>query len=171
MDLLLEIKDKEIPTDKSYQTREASRAVLFDKDNLVPLLFVANEQYHKIPGGGIDDDEDQKQALIREVLEETGSTVEITGEVGKIVEFRSKFNLLQTSYCYVGKVTSKGKPELTEDEISHGFQLVWLPLDEAIKTIANDKPTDYVGSFIQKRDLLFLQKARSLPLTEISHGI
>lgn len=162
MDLLLEIKDKEIPTDKSYETRGASRAVLFDNDNLVPLLFVANEHYHKIPGGGIDDGEDQKQALIREVLEETGSAIEITGEVGKIVEFRSGFNLLQTSYCYLGKVTSKGQLEFTEDEVSHGFQLVWLPLDEAINIIANDTPTDYEGSFIQKRDLRFLQKAKEL---------
>ncbi|MDP2683668.1 MAG: NUDIX domain-containing protein [bacterium] len=162
MELLLEIKDKEIPAEISYKTREASRAVLFDDHNLVPLLFVANEQYHKIPGGGIDDGEDQKQALIREVLEETGSAIEITDEVGKIVEFRSKFNLLQTSYCYLGKITTKGQPEFTEDEVSHGFQLVWLSLDEAIKTITNDKPTDYEGSFIQKRDLRFLQKAKEL---------
>jgi 8-oxo-dGTP pyrophosphatase MutT (NUDIX family) len=162
MELLLEIKDKEIPANKSHKTREASRAVLFDNDNLVPVLFVANEHYHKIPGGGIDDGEDQKQALIREVFEETGSTIEVTGEVGKIVEFRSEFNLLQTSYCYVGKVISKGQPEFTEDEVSHGFKLAWLPLDEAINAIANDKPTDYEGSFIQKRDLRFLQKAQEI---------
>lgn len=162
MELLQEIKDKEIPSEKSYETREASRAVLFDNDNLVPLLFVANEQYHKIPGGGIDGGEDKKQALIREVLEETGSTIEITGEVGKIVEYRSKFNLLQTSYCYLGKISTKGQPEFTESELSHGFSLLWLSLDEAIKIITNDKPTDYEGSFIQKRDLRFLQKAREL---------
>lgn len=162
MELLLEINDKEIPKNNSYQKREASRAVLFDNNNLVPLLFVANEQYHKIPGGGIDDGEDQKQALIREVLEETGSTIEVTGEVGRIVEFRSEFNLLQSSYCFLGKIITKGKPEFTEDEVSHGFQLVWLSLDEAINTITNDKPTDYEGAFIQKRDLRFLQKAKEL---------
>lgn len=162
MELLLELKDKELPADKSYGTRDASRAVLFDKDKLVPLLFVANEHYHKLPGGGIDGYEDQKQALIREVLEETGSTIEVTGEVGKIVEFRSKFNLLQTSFCYLGTITSKSKPEFTDSEISHGFRLVWLSLDDAIKTVTADKPMDYGGSFIQKRDLMFLEKAKEI---------
>lgn len=163
MELLLEIKDKEIPVEKSYKTRTAARAILFDKNNLVPLLFNSKHNYHKIPGGGIDDGENQKQALIREVLEEVGSTFEITGEVGKIIEYKSEMNELQTSYCYLGKVISKGLgTNYTEKEVNDGFQMVWLPFDEAISTIENNKPTNYEGSFIQKRDLRFLQKAQEI---------
>jgi len=163
MELLKEIKDKEFPKDMStLKIREAARAVLFDEKGLVPLLFVSKSNYHKLPGGGIEPGEDRIKALIREVKEEVGSEIEVTGEVGEIIEFRSKFNLKQTSYCYLGKIISKGKPDFTEDELKQGFKIVWLPLDEAISKVENDKPKNYGSSFIHKRDLVFLKKAKQI---------
>ncbi|MFH1398840.1 MAG: NUDIX domain-containing protein [Candidatus Woesearchaeota archaeon] len=90
MELLHEIKDTY--SQKGLFEREASRAVLFDK-GLVPLLFVSKFNYYKIPGGGIDPGEDRKKALIREVQEETGCKIKLTGEVGKIIECRAEHNL------------------------------------------------------------------------------
>ena len=158
MKLLREIKDKPFPKNKKVGFREASRAVLFDNNNLIPILFVSKENYHKLPGGGAEEGEDKIQAIIRESLEETGCEIEVTGEVGKIEEYRSEFNLLQISYCYLGRVTKKGKPHLEQEEINEGFKLVWLTLDEAIKTLENDKPQNYEGVFIQKRDVIFLKE-------------
>src|SRR3989339_1945165 len=163
MEILHEIKDKEWPKNEStLEIREASRAVLFDENGLIPLLFVSNYNYHKLPGGGIDDGEGKAQALIREVMEEVGSKIEVTNEVGKIIEYRSKWNLKQISYCYVGKIISKGVPTFTEEELSQNFKLVWLPLDEAISKVENDKPTNYEGSFIQQRDIVFLKKVQQM---------
>ncbi|MBI4896143.1 MAG: NUDIX domain-containing protein [Candidatus Aenigmarchaeota archaeon] len=142
--------------------REASRAVLFDEHNLVPLLYVSKFRFHMLPGGGIDMGEDKIQALIREVKEETGADINVMGEIGKIIEFRAKVNLKQISYCYLGKITSKGTQKFTEEELSEGFKLVWLSLDEAISTVEHDKPNDYEGPFIQKRDLTFLRKAQQI---------
>ena len=161
MELLKEIKDQEIEED-NLKIREASRAVLFDENNLIPMLFVSKYNYHKLPGGGIDEGEDQETALVREVLEEVGSEIKINSELGKIIEVRSKFNLKQTSYCYLGKITSKGKPNFTEKELSQSFKIVWLTLSEAISNVENDQPENYEGSFIQKRDLTFLKKAQEM---------
>jgi hypothetical protein len=44
---------------------------------------------------------------------------------------------------------------------------VWLSLNEAIKTIENDKPKNYEGVFIQKRDLVFLKKALEISKTPL----
>lgn len=140
--------------------RFASRAVLFDKDNLVPILFVSKFNYHKIPGGGIEEGEDKMQALIREIKEETGCDAEITGELGEITENRSRWNLLQTSYCYFGNVISKGEQSFTKKERHQGFKLLWMPLDEAIEKLKTDKPLNYEGKFIQDRDLTFLEEAK-----------
>jgi len=163
MQLLKEIKDKGFSGDESsLRVRDASRAVLFDENGLIPLLFVSERNYHKLPGGGIKDGEDKVKALVREVLEEVGSEIELTAEIGKIVEFRSKENLKQTSYCYMGKVISKGDPDFTKKELSQGFKLVWLSLDKAISKVKNDKPQNYDGSLIQKRDIVFLKKAKQI---------
>lgn len=163
MKILKEIKDKKFSINEStLKIREASRAVLFDENGLIPLLFVSKYNYHKLPGGGIDDGEDKMKALVREIFEEVGSEIKITGEVGKIIEFRSKFNLKQTSYCYIGKIISKGKPTFMKEELSQNFKLLWLPLDDAISKVENDKPENYSGFFIQQRDIIFLKKAKQI---------
>ena len=160
MKLLKTIKDKDLPN--GFKVREASRAILFDENNLVPLLFVSKYNYHKLPGGGIEAGEDKIQALIRETKEEVGSTMEVGEEIGKVIEYRSKFNLKQISYCYLGKVLLKGSQKLEKDEIEEGYELIWVPIDEAIQLIKSDETEDYEGKFIQERDLAFLKEAKKL---------
>lgn len=167
--LLKELRDEDYPNNKSnIKIREASRAVLIDNKGLTPILFVAKHHYHKLPGGEIDKGEDKKEALVREVLEELGSEIKIDVEIGKIIEYRSKANfnwecdLKQISYCYLGEIISKGVPQFIESEMIEEFELVWMPLEEAIKTMENDKPANFEGSFIRDRDLTFLKAAQKI---------
>jgi len=159
MRILQTIKDGEI--EKNFKERNAVRAVLFDSNRNIPLLFVSKYNYHKLPGGGIESGENKSEALIREVREEVGAQINIKEEIGKVVEIRSKFNLKQISYCYYGDVISVGRSHLEQSEIDEGFQLVWLRLDSAIKALQNDKPANYEGLFIQKRDLIVLKEVKS----------
>ncbi|MBT6143388.1 ADP-ribose pyrophosphatase, partial [bacterium] len=91
-----------------------------------------------------------------------GSEIEVNGEVGKIIEFRSKWDLKQISYCYYGKIISKGEPAFTEKELSQGFKIVWLSLKDAISAVESDKPENYEGAFIQKRDIEFLKTVEKM---------
>lgn len=162
MKILKEVKFEEINPHTNLKTRTAARAILFDECNLIPLLFVSKQNYHKLPGGGVENGESKEEALVREVLEEVGSEIKITSEIGQTIEYIGKYSLKQTSYCYFGKIVSKGKPKFTEKEIENGFKLVWMSLGEAISTMENEEPNDYRGRFIKERDLTFLREAKRL---------
>lgn len=145
--------------------REASRMIAIDESWLIPILFVSNYGYHKLPWWGIDEWENRIEALRREMIEETGCEVEVQGEVWKILEYRTwenswfSYDLKQISYCYYWKILSKSKSvDFTEKELADWFSLKWLSLTEALDTLEADKPTIIEGDFIKKRDLCFINK-------------
>lgn len=143
--------------------RKAARAVVFDNENRIAILKVANHNYHKLPGGGVEEGEDLDEALKRESIEEIGCKISVVGEVGKIIEYRDEWDLKQESYCYLAKVIGeKGQPDFTEEEILGGFSILWVSLDEAIEILKKDEPDNYEGKFIKVRDVCFLEEAKLL---------
>lgn len=146
----------------NFRKREAARAVVSDNAGKIALLRVGLYDYHKLPGGGIDDGEDIPTALERELLEEIGCKAEVTGEVGEIVEYRDQFEIEQISYCFVAtQIGEKGEPDFTEKELREQFSIVWTDnIDSAIALLEQDKPTNYEGRFIQKRDHALLKAAK-----------
>ena len=100
MILLRTIKDKDIFPDLNdnekvpSRHREAARAVVFDFENKVALLHVKKHAYHKLPGGGLEEGEDIKTALEREMMEEIGCQVEVQNEIGEIIEYRNQHDLM-----------------------------------------------------------------------------
>lgn len=153
-----------------YATREASRAIVVDKDNNIAILHVTNEKYYKLPGGGIEKDEDKKVALNRECLEEIGCEIEVIDEVGSIVEHRKIFKLNQTSYCYLAKIKGeKGIPQFTQEELAEGFEQLWVPYDEALSLVSNNIAPGLEGHFyIVPRDTFFLKEAEQ-KIKDVKH--
>lgn len=162
-----EIRNPESASDneiKTYSRREAARAVVIDDSGMVALLHVTGENYYKLPGGGIEESEDKLLALKRECREEIGCEIEILDEVGQITEYRKRFNLVQTSYCYLAKLTGeKGEPHYMDDEIEKGFEPVWMPYEEALEALKSSTATTFEASaYIVPRDILLLSEARNL---------
>lgn len=147
---------------KNLKPRNAARGVVFDENNNVAVLPVSNHDYYKLPGGGIEEGENELVAFRRECLEEIGFDVEVSAELGIIIEYRTKISTIQTSYCYVGKVIgSKKEIAFTEHEISQGFkEAKWVPFEEAFNLISNSKPNNWEGEFIKERDTLIMETAR-----------
>jgi ADP-ribose pyrophosphatase YjhB (NUDIX family) len=149
--------------DNFYQ-RRAARAIVLDERGRVYLLHMSNYGYHKLPGGGIDEGESMESALYRELLEEIGCPAEVVGEVGQITEFRNDMEWEQLSFCFIAKQNGKLRPtQLEPSELEEGAQTaIAQNIDDAIRMLEQDKPTDYEGKFIQQRDLIFLRAAKTL---------
>jgi 8-oxo-dGTP diphosphatase len=168
MELINEIYNKDVTGEQTvtpiaYNLRKASRSIVSNKNHQIALLYVSKHKYHKLPGGGVENAENIKETLKREVIEEVGVHVVIGDEIGAIIEYRDEFNLLQISYCFFSKVIGEiTTPTFTESELINGFQLKWVTLDEAITLLSNDSPDDYMGKFIKKRDLGFLNRAKEM---------
>jgi 8-oxo-dGTP pyrophosphatase MutT (NUDIX family) len=151
------------PERKSYKERRAARAVLKDDEGKVALMHASKRKYYKLPGGGIDEDEDALAALTRELLEETGCSARVVAELGIVEEWRDEDKLHQISYAY--QAIKVGKPvelNLTDSELDEGFELVWVhDINEAIKLVENavDDP-DVRVSFMTKRDAAILRSAK-----------
>jgi len=141
--------------------RTAARAVVFDANNQVALLHVGKNGYYKLPGGGIEPGENPKEALVRECMEELGCTIDVRGEIGKIIEYRR--DLHQTSYCYLATlVGTQSTPHYTEEELAEEFEYLWKPLSEAIDLVSQATPTNLEGAFIKERDARFLRETQNL---------
>jgi 8-oxo-dGTP diphosphatase len=169
MKLLLELSDKDFDEgsserfEKPYRLRKASRAIILNENNEVAIQFASKYNYHKLPGGGLDEGETILDALHREIKEEVGCEVEVGEKVGLIIEYRNQFDVLQMSYCYLAKVKGDvGEPEWEEGELEEGFESIWVPLDQAISLLEADKPKEYKNKFIVKRDLVLLKEAQRL---------
>jgi 8-oxo-dGTP pyrophosphatase MutT (NUDIX family) len=152
--------------DTIYTNRHAVRVVaLTSPDDKFPyetaLMYVKKGNYYKLPGGGIERDEDHLIAAEREVKEETGAIIAIrsSGCIATTEEYRN--SLHQISYCYIADViNATGSPCLTKEECIEGLSHQWMSIDKALEVMAMVKPTSELGCHIQERDIYLLAEAK-----------
>ena len=74
MRILFEMDKKDYIPNGSVFSRPSARAIII-KDGKIAMVHSKKYHYYKFPGGGIEAGECMEDALIREVLEETGLCV------------------------------------------------------------------------------------------------
>ena len=118
------------------------------KDGKVLLIHRINlgkendQEYFVIPGGGVEENEDIKEAVIRELGEETGIKVKVNDIVYETESFNSSRNIAQHEYYYLCEYIS-GEPALREDSEEaeemklgkHFYKPMWVSKEEAEKSI------------------------------------
>jgi 8-oxo-dGTP diphosphatase len=168
MNLLKTLRNTDVglPTAEPFiaqRERFAARAVLM-MNGKIALMYAANDNYYKLPGGGIEDGEDERLALTRELLEETGCTAEVIEEIGEIIEERTENGFRQRSVCYLAKqVGDIVEPTLTEREKAAGFEVHWAnDINQAIQLVDDGAPENGGSKFMKARDGSFLRAAKPL---------
>jgi 8-oxo-dGTP pyrophosphatase MutT (NUDIX family) len=128
-----------VPHEGKIICREAVRAVILRGHDLLLVHSKVNGDY-KFPGGGIEEDEDQESALIREVAEESGGRITSKPQpFGKVHEFDFPIEKEFTSFCmtsfyYLCEVDPVlGAQRLDIYEARLGFIPEWVNIDKAIE--------------------------------------
>lgn len=170
MGLICAITDKDL-NEKSIEIsnpklRYGARGIVIRNDGKIAVFNKSKKNEYKLPGGGIEENENPKEAFKREVLEETGCIIEIIDELGTTEEYKSQDNFKQTSFVFVGKVIEDTKIlHLTQKEKDEGAILTWeYPYTalELIKNsynnlIASDYESVYHTKFVVFRDRKILE--------------
>lgn len=169
MKFLGELTQKEVgipnPKEKSdrLRIRRTVRAIAFNKEGMMPLLYFEKTRFHTLPGGSFESDEGLTKGLRREFKEEVGSDVSVTDEVGVIVSLEFCSDTIQINYCFLGEVgMGCGNVEYSEEEKAQKPTIKWVTLDEAIRLLKSDQPVNDTGRFCSSRDLQFCSEARTL---------
>lgn len=169
IDIIDDVKiGEELAEMNNPKVRYGSRGIVINHDGKIAVFHKAVKNEYKLPGGGVEENEDKREAFKREVLEEVGCEVEILEELGTIEEHKTQTNFKQISTVFVAKVISDThKLNLTEKEIAEGSELLWADIKEAQNLInssfdklksspfdpsVNGYESVYMTKFIIKRD-------------------
>lgn len=138
MERILVMDAKNYAPDMEEIYRVAVRGIIFIDGKLLMIEDSSGEA--KIPGGGIDAGENDYQALVREVKEETGYDVipETIKPFGEIEEKRLSVGepmiwhqISRLYFCAV--YPEQGTCDYSENEKKHGYRQVLYTLEEALE--------------------------------------
>lgn len=172
--LNLKITDSDIlnegePQYVSRISKYGSRGVLLNNKGQIALMYVSDSDIYKLPGGGIEEDETEEQAFIREIKEETGYHCHILSYLGIVEEHKAKKDFLHISHCYYAEtIGKKGSLKLTKEEKKRGYKPHWFDLNLAIEILEEcfRKSIGYRTLFVLKRDLAILYYVKGLTKNE-----
>ena len=141
------------------EPRRTSRAILINEENKYAVMYARKFNLHSLPGGGIDNGENEISALIREVFEETGCVCDNIEPLGIVSENRFHADFTSLSYYFVVHTKTKQTVlHLTDSEIENGTILKWCSFDELYSLIKDIVHETNQRKFLQARDLLALNE-------------
>jgi len=137
--------------ENSYKIRVSSRAIII-RDNDILLNCFGNGLYYNFPGGGIEENETAKQAVAREVLEESGLIVEVGHLVFSLESHSEGHHISFFFRCYVNNDVLARPPseiDINPDDPSVTSEAKWISLSDLNKIYVVPKICDPLMKYIQ----------------------
>ena len=132
-----------------YQnTRTACRSIVIN-DGEILLSYETKTDQWIIPGGGSEENESDKDCVIRETSEETGHLIEASDCVLEIDEYYE--NEKYISKYFLCKAVGKTNVSLTQREIEVGMEPRWISIEEALAIFSRHR--DYADKDEMRRGL------------------
>ena len=167
-EILLNFSDDEWENEYIDHDRSTARAIVFDADGY--LYFVRAERnddfgYAKIietAGGGVEPDEDTREAVVREALEELGAEVEVITKIGVVSDYYNLIHRHNINNYYLCRVVSLGERSLTDAE-KNDFHLsvARVTYAEAVAEYELRLETP-LGRLVGQRELPILKRAKEI---------
>ncbi len=161
MRLLFEIDTKDYDIYGERFVRPSVRSIII-REGKVAMVYSKKYDYYKFPGGGIESNESQIEALVRETFEEAGliiipSSIREYGYVHRIQKGEVEAIFIQDNYYYLCDVESTVLSQQLDDyEAEEEFTLV--DIDPITAIITNrEKPHGPKNQNMLEREALVLE--------------
>jgi len=123
----------------TQRERKTVRAIIMNSEKELLMVYSSMFDDYTFPGGGVKHNEQETDALKRELNEELGAlSITIKAHIGHTIELRYGIHgndqiFLQTSEYYFCEILQFGENHLAEREIMHGLEPKWVKIDDALK--------------------------------------
>jgi ADP-ribose pyrophosphatase YjhB (NUDIX family) len=148
---------------KSIFTRLATRGIAIQNETIL-LLYTERYEDYSLPGGGLNEGEDEIEGMVRELKEETGAKdIKNIKPFGIYKEYRPWYKpdfdvQHMISYCYTCEISTKlGESKMDPHEINNGMKARWVNIHEAIKHNKNTMATSNKKGMSIERETFLLE--------------
>jgi len=128
MRLLFEIDTKDYNPNGTRLIRPSARSIII-REGKIAMVHSTKYDYYKFPGGGIEENESNMDALIRETKEEAGlivipESIREYGYVHRIQKGTNEDMFIQNNYYYICTAEELIRPQKLDDyETEENFTL------------------------------------------------
>ena len=167
-ELDLSLQDTEWPFVSVDNDRNIARAIVTDDEGI--FYFVRAERNDEFgratlietSGGGVEEGEDPRTAVLRELKEELGIDAEILAKIGVVSDYYNLIRRHNINNYFLCRIRSFGEKHLTRDEIET-FRLSTLRLryDDAVREYRRCASTP-IGRLVANRELPILERAKEM---------
>ena len=162
----LELEDKEWERTGEQKDRHCARAIVVDDEDRFYFVQITRDDlfglgtYIETAGGGLKENENAEEAVVREVKEELGIDSELLCKIGIVSDYYHAVNRHNINHYYLCKMKSRGEQELIDYE-KNDFKMKVLTLSyEEVVKLYEQQTDKKLGRLLANRELPILKIAK-----------